>query len=172
VIHNWGVHNVAMADARCDVAEDVDAVMLAARVLVGVSARSVAVVEDRVTLPQLRLLVMLASRGPLNLGAVADGLGVHPSNATRACDRLVMAGFLDRRDNPADRRNLLLELTPSGQDLVAEVMAHRRAAIAEILDRMPPGKRRALGGVLESFSAAAGEVPVRDVWALGWTTED
>lgn len=166
------MHTVAVASAQPEPADEVDAVMLAARVLVGVSARSVAMVEDEVTLPQLRLLVMVMSRGPLNLAAVADGLGIHPSNATRACDRLVAAGLLDRRDNPADRRNLLLELTPSGRELVVRVMAHRRVAIAEILDRMPAGRRRALTNVLRSFAAAAGELPHRDVWALGWTTSD
>jgi DNA-binding MarR family transcriptional regulator len=161
-----------MASPQRDEMDDVDAVMLAARVLVGVSARSVALVEDDVTLPQLRLLVMVASRGPLNLAAVAAGLGVHPSNATRACDRLVTAGLLDRRDNPADRRHLLLELTPSGRALVARVMDQRRAAIAEILGRMPRSRRRELVGVLRSFAAAAGELPDREVWALGWTTSE
>jgi DNA-binding MarR family transcriptional regulator len=161
-----------MASAQPHEMDDVDAVMLAARVLVGVSARSVALVEDDVTLPQLRLLVMVASRGPLNLAAVATGLGVHPSNATRACDRLVTAGLLDRRDNPDDRRHLLLELTPSGRALVVRVMNQRRAAIAEILDRMPRSRRRALVGVLRSFAAAAGELPDREVWALGWTTSE
>jgi len=37
--------------------------MAAARVLVGVVAQSVADVEDQVTLPQLRVLVMVATRG-------------------------------------------------------------------------------------------------------------
>ncbi len=44
--------------------EEIDAVMLAARVFVAVTAQSVASVEDQVTLPQLRILVMIASRGP------------------------------------------------------------------------------------------------------------
>lgn len=146
--------------------------MLAARVLIGVSARSVAPVEDVVTPPQLGSLVMVASRGPLNLAAVAEGMGVHPSNATRACDRLVVAGLLDRRDNPADRRNLLLELTPAGHELVKRVMDQRRAAIAEILDRMPPSRRRALADAMRAFVAAAGEMPARDLWAMGWTASD
>ena len=55
---------------------EIESVMRAARVLVGVSAQSFAVVEDRLTLPQLRVLVMVASRGPLRLAAVAEGLGV------------------------------------------------------------------------------------------------
>jgi hypothetical protein len=52
------------------------------------------------TLPQLRVLVVIASRGPQNLAGVAQGLGVHSSNATRACDKLVEAADLypDNRD--------------------------------------------------------------------------
>ena len=109
-----------LREARDVWADEVEATMLAARALVAISARSVTAVEDVVTPPQLRVLVMIASRGPLNLGAVARGLGVHPSNATRACDRLVSAGLVDRRDDPADRRNLQLQLTEDGRRLVDE----------------------------------------------------
>jgi DNA-binding MarR family transcriptional regulator len=130
----------------------------------------VAAVDDVVTLPQLRVLVMVSSRGLLNLGAVAAGLGVHPSNATRAVDRMVGAGLLSRSDDPTDRRNLVLELTPAGQALVDKVMNERRSAIAKILDRMPASRRRALVPVLRSFAVAAGEVPAEAAWSLGWTT--
>lgn len=150
--------------------DDVEAVMVATRVLVAVSAQSVAAVDDVVTLPQLRVLVMVASRGGLNLGAVAAGLGVHPSNATRAVERLVVAGLLDRRDDPTDRRHLVLDLSEDGRALVDRVMDERRAAIAAILERMPPSRRRALVPVLRSFAAAAGEVPDGAVWSLGWTS--
>lgn len=164
-----GTTSTGPADAAPS-ADEIDALMDAARVLVGVSARSVVEVEDQVTLPQLRVLVMVGSRGPLNLGAVATGLGIHPSNATRACDRLVAAGLLDRRDDPADRRNLALDLTEAGHALVAKVVDHRRAAIADILARMPPDQRRALVPVLQSFAAAAGEIFETGAWTLGWPT--
>lgn len=116
--------------------------MLAARALVAISVRSVVAVEDVVTPPQRRVLVMIASRGPLNLGAVARGLGVHPSNVTRACDRLVSAGLLDRRDDPADRRNLQLQLTDEGRRLVDDV----------------------------TFAEATGELDDEHLWSVGWTT--
>jgi DNA-binding MarR family transcriptional regulator len=144
--------------------------MLAARALVGISARSLAEVDDVVTPPQLRVLVMIASQGPLNLGAVARVLGVHASNATRACDRLVAAGLLSRQDDPADRRNLYLQLTEQGRALVDGVMDRRRRAIAEVLDRMPALQRTALVPVLESFAEAAGEPHDEHLWSLGWTT--
>lgn len=155
-----------------ELGDGVEAVMLAARALVAVTARSVAAVDDVVSLPQLRVLVMVASRGALNLSAVATGLRVHPSNATRAVDRLVGAGLLDRRDDPSDRRNLILALSPQGHGLVDRVMADRRTAIAEIVQRMPAEHRRALVPVLRSLAAACGEVSEDAAWALGWTTAE
>jgi len=154
--------------ASADSIRQVDAVMAAARVLVGVVAQSVADVEDRVTLPQLRVLVMVATRGPLNLAAVADGLGVHPSNATRTVDRLVAARLVDRREATVDRRNVSITLTRSGQQLVDTVFEQRRTAIQAVLDRMPESKRRALPRALESFAEAAGEAPEQHPYAFQW----
>jgi DNA-binding MarR family transcriptional regulator len=145
--------------------------MLAARVLIGVAAQSVAAFAEEITLPQLRILVMVASRRSLNLDAVARGLGVHPSNATRACDKLVRAGLLNRHDDPADRRNVVLELSEGGRDLVDRMMSFRRAAIEKLLVRMPAKHRRVLTPALLSFAAAGGEVPDSEAWALGWLAD-
>jgi len=135
---------------------EVEAVMRAADTLLRVVARSVAEVEDVVNTPQLRVLVLIHTRGPQNLGAVAAELGVHASNATRICDRLVAGNLLERREDPADRRYVRLELTAKGEDLVNSVLEHRRQAIAEVISRMPSGRRPALAAALEAFAAAAG----------------
>jgi DNA-binding MarR family transcriptional regulator len=152
-------------------AEQIEAVVLATRVLVAVTAQSLASLEDQVTLPQLRVLVMIASRGPQNLTAVAQGLGVHASNATRLCDKLVEAGLIQRREDPADRRNLVLRLTAAGDQLVKDLTNQRRAAIAHVLAKMPPALREDLVPVLRCFAHAAGEISEKQVWALGWSTE-
>ena len=74
-----------------------DAVLRASRALVAVAARSIAQAGDSVTLPQYRALVALAARGPQRVTDLAEELGVHPSSATRMCDRLVKAGFVAPR---------------------------------------------------------------------------
>ena len=166
-----------MRPSRCDddapapTREEVDAVMSAARVLVAVTAQSVTSVEDQVTLPQLRVLVMIASRGPQNLASVAQALGVHPSNATRRCDKLVDAGLVHRSEDPTDRRNLVLQLTPSGRHIVQQMTEHRRAAIEGVLAKMPAELRGDLVPALLAFAQAAGEPPAGQAWALGWTTD-
>jgi DNA-binding MarR family transcriptional regulator len=149
-------------------AEEIDAIMLAVQALVGVAAQSVTEVEDRVTVPQLRVLVLIASRGTMNLNALAETMSVHPSNASRACDRLVTGGLLRRRESSLDRRNLVLELTDDGRQLIEVLVEHRRAAIAQVLDRVPTGRRRAVARALGTFGSAAGEEAAGQAWKLGW----
>lgn len=147
--------------------EQIDAVVLATRVLVAVTAQSIVSVEDRVTLPQFRVLVMIASRGRQNVGSVARGLGVHASNVTRLCDKLVEAGLIQRSDDPADRRNLVLRLSAAGDRLVKDVTNQRRAAIASVLAKMSPQLRNDLVPVLRGFAQAAGEITEKQLWRWG-----
>lgn len=149
-------------------ASQIDAVLRASRALVGIAATSIADVEDVVTVPQFRVLVMLYTRGPLNLAAVAAGLDVNPSNASRTCDRLMKAGLLDRRESPDDRRNVTLTLTDAGRQLVDRVTKHRRVAIERVLRNMSAPERDRLAKALSAFAAAAGEPPEDNLLALAW----
>jgi DNA-binding MarR family transcriptional regulator len=111
----------------------------------------------------------MEARGSLTLGAVAAALGVHPSNATRMCDRLVAAGLVDRQDDPDDRRQLRLTLTADGAELVASVMSHRRAAVRRALTQMPPSERAELAARLGAFTEAAfGLIDEDAAVALSW----
>ena len=138
-------------------ADQIDAVLRASRALVGVAAASIAELGDVVTIPQFRVLVMIDTRGPLNLASVADGLDVNPSNASRICDRLIRAGFVNRDEAAVDRRNISLSLTRDGRQLVRKVTGHRRRAIGRILSVMSPEERDAVVAALDVFAGAAGE---------------
>lgn len=144
----------------------VDAVMWASRALVGIAAASVAEVEDRVSIPHLRILVLVGTRGPLSLAVIADELAVDPSNASRAVDKLIKAGLLDRRDAPDDRRRLALTLTQAGADLVQTVTDHRRDAIASVLKRLTAAQRDDLAAAFDTFAVAAGEPTTDDALTL------
>jgi DNA-binding MarR family transcriptional regulator len=147
--------------------EITDAVLYASRVLVAVAARSLAGVADQVTLPQYRALVVLAAKGPQSLRELAEVLDVHTSTATRMCDRLVRKRLVRRRQSRQDRREVVLDLTPPGRDLVVEVAGRRRSEIARIVARVPRDQRHALVSALTAFGRAAGEVPEQS-WSLGW----
>lgn len=140
-----------------DVDAVTDAVLTASRLLVAVSARSLAAVDESLTLPQFRLLVLLSGRGPLKAATVAESFGVNPSTVTRMVDRLVAAGLIDRQTNPASRRESVVRLTSAGVEVVEEITATRRSEIARIVERMPMSARRGLVEVLAAFAEAGGE---------------
>lgn len=167
-------------EAPAGTKDDVDvvtrSVLTASRLLVAVSARSLAAVEERVTLPQFRMLVVLSTRGATKLVTLAHLLQVAPSTAMRMVDRLIATGLADRRSNPGNRRETLLRLTEEGRRTVEDVTARRRAAIAEIVERLTPAQRLALIEALAAFNEAGGEplAPARDETEshpLGWAMD-
>ena len=141
--------------------------MDASRVLAAVIAQSIASADPSLTLPQMRVLTIVSRQGPLNLNAVAQSLGVHPSNATRTCNRLVEAGLLDRRDNPEDRRNVVLTLTPEGHALWEGVMNHRRRSIEEVVRRLTADEREQLAAGLTAFARVAEQTFEEETSVLG-----
>lgn len=152
-----------------EVAEsEVSAVLAASRALVGVAAQSIAAVERMADVLELRVLVVVSQRGAASLREVADGLDLHMSTASRLCDRMVAEGLLERRDDPNDRRQLALRLSPRGRRVVRRVGRRRRGAVVEILGRMSADERSGLIEALHAFARAAGEVADRDLWAVGW----
>lgn len=142
--------------------EPIEAALRAADVLMRVAARSVMEVDHIVTSPQLRILVRIATRGPQNPGDIATELGVHASNATRAAEKLVRAGLIERQEDPTDRRYVRLTLTTDGERLVERVIGHRRDAIAAVLAAMPEEEREAAARAFDAFARAAGVEPSED----------
>ena len=136
---------------------DIEPLIEASQVMTGIIVHSLSEVDSTVTVPQLRVLVMLSQDERVNVNAVAAELGVNASNASRTCDRLVEMGFVRRTDDPEDRRRVRLSLTRSGERLLAAVMDRRRREFAAIVGDMPDVDRRRLMKALRAFTSAAGD---------------
>jgi DNA-binding MarR family transcriptional regulator len=161
----------ASSRVRGEIDETADVVLAASRALMGIAVRSVAVVEDEVTLVQYRVLVLLASHGEQNVSELAEALGVHPSTATRMCDRLVAKNLVSRATSSESRREIVLSITAAGRGLVRAVVARRRKELVRIVERLPREQRQRLRETFVVFAEAAGEVAFPDDgWKLGWTT--
>jgi len=139
-------------------ARQVENVLAGTRAVGAIIAESLAAVEEIVTMPQLRVLI-LAAREQQSMSAIAEDLGVHASNATRTCERLVQAGLLDRTTDTEDRRRVVLSLTPAGERLLSEVMERRRERVVAIMEQMTREDREALASSLAAFTEIAGTEP-------------
>lgn len=150
------MREVKVREAELDAVTD--AVLLSSRALVAVASRSIAAVDESVTLPQFRALVVLdRAEAGLNVGELAHELRIQPSTATRLCDRLVRRRLARRKVNPLNRREVNMMLTAAGRDLVTEVTRRRRREIASIMAKVPVAQRMAIVDALTAFREAAGE---------------
>jgi DNA-binding MarR family transcriptional regulator len=79
--------------------------------------------SNKTTMTRLAALSML-ERGPSNITALAGMLCQSPAAATGLVDRLESDGLLVRyRDPMGDRREILLRLTPQGQELITALLS-------------------------------------------------
>lgn len=112
---------------------------------------------SRLTLAQIKTLVHLHSYGRCTVGEIAAGLGVSMSTASELVDRMVEAGWVERAENPADRRQVLVWLTPESQAFATQVHDLRRAQVRSALNRLAPEERPALLRSLRALAAALRE---------------
>jgi DNA-binding MarR family transcriptional regulator len=137
--------------------EIAEALLAATRVLAGVALRSLDALDAAVTVPQFRLLAVLADLGTVPSGQAARTLGLDPSTVTRLADRMVAAGHVARGTDPRHRGMVTLELTASGRGLVAAADGWRRRELALIMARLTPAQQAAVTAGLVLLASAAGD---------------
>ena len=73
------------------------------------------------TFPQYLVILELLDGAPLSVGALGDRLGMDTGTITPLVKRLAVAGLVTRTRDPADERRVLVDPTPRGRALEAEV---------------------------------------------------
>ncbi|MBM2615090.1 MarR family transcriptional regulator [Actinoplanes sp. LDG1-06] len=149
--------------------EVVGALLALSRAFVGLAARSLADLDEEVTLPQYRTLVFLVSHGPQRIVDLAHELGVTSSTATRMCNRLARKELVARQERPDDRRAAWIVLTDGGRELVGEVMRRRRTALAEMITELSLTRPLGLAATLNALVELTGELPDTEWWRR-WKT--
>src|SRR5712692_11774247 len=74
-----------------------------------------------ISMQQLRAIYLLRDEEVATVGRLAELFGIGLPAASILADRLVRAGYVERNEDPADRRRVLLTLTRAGIQLVTEL---------------------------------------------------
>ncbi len=107
------------------------------------------------TLPLLCVLGVVERRGAVSIREIGDSLDYSLANASLIVDKLVCQGCVTRVENVRDRRHKLVQLTPKGQALLAELREVRADNIGQQLLLLPPDL---LTQTLELLSAITDEL--------------
>ncbi|MGX5653792.1 MarR family winged helix-turn-helix transcriptional regulator [Geodermatophilus nigrescens] len=136
-------------------ATDDNAVLVALRLAMGISIQAAVEIGDLSTV-QLRAVTVLSERPGANLGELAQGMAVSPSVTSRLVDRLVAAGFAERRPSASSGREISLWLTPAGERILRRYDDLRLRKVDERLRELPPERAAEVVSALQSLIAAVG----------------
>lgn len=75
--------------------------------------------DANLTVTQFGVLEALYHLGPLNQKALGEKLLKSGGNITLVIDNLEKSGFVERQQDPSDRRSMLINLTPEGKDFIS-----------------------------------------------------
>jgi len=86
------------------------------------AASAPAWLDLQLTLPQLRALFLIAHNQASSVGQISKYLAIGEPTASHLIDKLVQAGLVDRREDPADRRRAIVRLSPGGKELIERLL--------------------------------------------------
>lgn len=100
------------------------------------------------SMPQFSILMQLHHKGLCGMSEVSERFDISAAAASQLVDKLVQAGYLERAEDPSDRRAKLLTLSDTGRalidqgteeryrwmdDLAANLSAEEREKVSEAL---------------------------------------
>jgi DNA-binding MarR family transcriptional regulator len=112
-----------------------------------------------VTMSQAKILMLLANEREVQMSDLVRRLGISLSTMSGHVDRLVEQGLVVRRDDPADRRHVLVAATPAGHELVERFHELNAAQLRRLLDRMTPAERLDIVRAFDHINRAIEALP-------------
>ena len=108
-----------------------------------------------VHLAEWRVIDALHAGRGITANRISQWLTTDKAWVGRSVERLISAGYVRRRADPAHGRRQLLTLTPKGEKTYAAVAAASRRRNRNLLEALSPSQRRALERALTALQARA-----------------
>jgi DNA-binding MarR family transcriptional regulator len=99
------------------------------------------------------LAVIEGAGGPIPAGQVSAQMHISTATMTSVLDTLERNGYINRRPDPADRRRVLVDITPAAQALLDQVLPAVQQLVTATLS---PLGDQALHTLLQALAAASG----------------
>lgn len=124
--------------------------------------RSNPLFDAHLTMPQLKILLMVAAGGGSSGQELQRFMGVSPATVTGIVDRLVAHDLVTRHEDLHDRRVRRVVLTPHGQEIVDRIIMAGTERQARVLRRMTTDELGVVVRATELLVAAAEEDAAED----------
>jgi len=115
-----------------------------------------------VTMPQLKMMMILYVNGPARMSDIAAGLDITLPTTTSLVDRLVEKHYVIREDLADDRRVVLCRLSEAGQKAIGHIWESGRIRSQELLEAMDTARLEMFVEILKAMLESARARPGLD----------
>jgi DNA-binding MarR family transcriptional regulator len=110
------------------------------------------IAELDVSITHMKTLHVLADGGSeLSVKELSDRLGLSLPGASRIVDALMRRGWLERREDPDDRRMKRVRITDEGRKVLDRIEAARLAGLEDYAASLSPEQRTRLSSALSDL---------------------
>jgi DNA-binding MarR family transcriptional regulator len=111
--------------------------------------------DTGISIQQLGMLIYLHRSGNCGISKIGTELGVTNAAASQMIERLLQQGFLQRTEDPNDRRVRNVVLTEKGRQLVDESLQVRHGWLDELAQLLTPEQQAQAVTSLDLLTQAA-----------------
>lgn len=112
-----------------------------------------------ITIPEWRVIANVGRFGPISANGVCERSAMDKVTVSRAVQRLVDKGFLDRRTDAHDRRRSSLTLSPAGAAIYAEIVPLALQIQSALVADLDEDERRALDLLMDKLDRRIAALP-------------
>jgi len=110
------------------------------------------------SMPQFSILMQLHHKGPCGVSEISERFDVTAAAASQLVEKLVQAGYLERAEDPTDRRARLLTLSASGEELINQGTEERYRWLDDIAATLSDEDQKKVSEALILLTNAAKEM--------------
>lgn len=107
----------------------------------------------QLSLPEWRVMAVLGEETDLSAAQVAERTAMDKVAVSRAVNKLIDSGRLERHFSPEDKRRSVLALSEEGRQIYTEVIPIALSYEGKILDKLSAVEREALRSLLEKLES-------------------
>lgn len=107
------------------------------------------------SMPQFSILMQLHHRGACGMSEISGRFDVSAAAASQLVEKLVQGGYIERTEDPNDRRAKMIQITPRGQELVKEGIVERYRWLDEVTVKLSAEEKAKVVEALDILTEAA-----------------
>ena len=110
------------------------------------------------SMPQFSILMQLHHKGMCGMSEIGERFDISAAAASQLVDKLVHAGYLERTEDPTDRRAKLLALSDKGKELINQGTEERHRWMDDLAATLSAEEREKVSEALILLTNAAKEM--------------